>query len=203
LLQYHREGAFAYPESADSEVIWVRPNYRGVLFFDDFRLEKSARRAIRRHRLTVTANTDFVGVVRSCAGVPRKSDNTWMSEELIQVYLSLFEAGHGYSVECWDGGELVAGSFGLHVDGVVSGESMFHRQSNASKVALYYEIEMLRQNGFFWMDTQIVSPIMGTFGARLVSDEEFQVILDRAHTNSAASGHPPLDVSVIASIRLP
>lgn len=203
LLQYHREGVFAYPESAQSEVVWVRPDYRGVLYFDEFRMRKSARRAIRQHRFSVTASTDFVGVVRSCAEVPRKSAETWMSEEVIQGYIAMFEAGYGYSIECWEDGELIGGSFGLYVDGVVSGESMFHRRSDASKVALYYEVEMLKENGLRWMDTQVVSPIMGSFGARLVHDEEFQVILDQAHEDSAAVGHPSLDVSMVPAIRLP
>jgi leucyl/phenylalanyl-tRNA--protein transferase len=196
LVEAYRSGIFPWPQEG-LPILWFSPVKRGVLDFSEVHWPRSFLREVRANdakrrcldpsHLNVTFDQDFRSVIEACATVPRKIQDsnvaagTWILSEMQEAYLQMYLAGFAHSVECWRGGELVGGLYGVYVDGVFSGESMFHRLSGASKICLYYLIEQLRSMGMSWIDIQMVTPVLETFGGKYISRDEFLARVDVEH----------------------
>lgn len=160
LLQAYAEGVF--PMSLENgEIGWFSPDPRGILPLDTFHIPHGLRRALKKKKFEIRFNHDFEAVLRACA----QREDTWISEEIIGSYLALHRQGFAHSVEAWSENGLAGGLYGVSLGGAFFGESMFHTETDASKIALVTLIEHLRQRGYTLLDTQWVTPHLTTFGA--------------------------------------
>ncbi len=170
LLLAYRSGIF--PWTTDP-VTWWSPNPRAILEFDGFRLSRSLARVIRRGTFQITTDCAFREVMEGCASPAPGRRSTWISPEFIEGYTALHRLGHAHSLECWQGGELVGGIYGVAIGGFFAGESMFHRVTDASKVALYHLVEHLRRQSFSLFDIQMLTPITEQLGGTTISREVY------------------------------
>jgi leucyl/phenylalanyl-tRNA--protein transferase len=177
LLRAYRQGVFPWP-APRLPLLWFCPTRRGVLLFDELHVGRSLARARRRSPLRFTIDAAFPDVIRACAETPRPGqEDTWITPDIVRAYGRLHVLGHAHSVEAWRGAALVGGVYGVDVDGAFAAESMFHRESDASKLALLHLIEHLRGRGLGWLDIQVLTPLLERLGARAVSREDFLVRL--------------------------
>lgn len=170
LVEAYRGGLFPW---SDDPPTWWSPDPRGIIELEGFRVSRSLRRVLRAGRFAVTVNAAFRRVMEGCAAPARGRWRTWISRAFIEGYASLHEAGHAHSLECWLGGELVGGIYGVAVGGVFAGESMFHRVDDASKVALAALVARLREREFGLLDVQMLTPITRQLGGIEISREEY------------------------------
>jgi len=170
LLLAYRSGIF--PWSVDP-ITWWSPDPRGIFELDRFHVSRSLARTLRRSVFEVTVNRAFRETMESCAASSPGRPSTWISSEFIRAYGKLHRQGHAHSVECWRGGELAGGIYGVAVGGLFAGESMFHRWPDASKVALHHLIQRLRDRGFVLFDIQMVTPHTERLGAIEVPRREY------------------------------
>lgn len=162
-------------------ILWWSPDPRCVLDLEDFHVSRRLRRVLNQGRFDVTFDADFRGVIRACASVDRHGqEGTWITPEMEQAYVRLHDAGLAHSVECRSGGELVGGIYGIALGRGFFGESMFHRATDASKVALARLVERLAGWDFHFIDAQVTTSHMLSLGAREVPREAFLVSLDEA-----------------------
>lgn len=163
LLSAYRGGLFPMPidpATPRSKLAWYSPDPRGVLPLDQLKVSKSLRRSIRRY--DVTMNEAFESVISACAEPTR--DGRWITREFVDAYSTMFELGWAHSVEAWDGDQLVGGLYGLRIGNFFAGEAMFHRATDASKVALVALVEWLRDTGARLLDVQWATPHLVTLG---------------------------------------
>jgi leucyl/phenylalanyl-tRNA--protein transferase len=153
-------------------ITWWSPHRRGIIEFAQFHVSTSLERVLRRKPFVITANQAFREVIKACAEV-HASKGCWISPEFIESYTELHKAGHAHSVECWREGRLVGGIYGVAVGGMFAAESMFYRESNASKVALVHLVQALQKSGFTLLDIQMITPTTAAFGAAEISREDF------------------------------
>ncbi|MCB0370893.1 MAG: leucyl/phenylalanyl-tRNA--protein transferase, partial [Bdellovibrionales bacterium] len=149
---------------------------RGVLDFHELHISKSLYKFIKKnsHRFELSVNKAFPKVIEACQQQIRKDQpGTWIIPEIKKAYIELHYAGLAHSVECWADQQLVGGIYGVMVNKVFSGESMFHSVDNASKMALLYLVDWLKQQGVTWMDVQMVTPVLASFGGKYISDREY------------------------------
>jgi leucyl/phenylalanyl-tRNA--protein transferase len=173
LLRAYRRGIFPWPIDG-WPLPWFCPEERAILDFTDLHVARRLLREQKRQPFRLTLDKSFAGVIHACAQVERKEeDGTWITSEMIRAYCELHEQGHAHSVEAWEGDALVGGVYGVDAGGVFAGESMFYLRPNASKLALLFLIEHLRQRGLEWLDIQVMTPHMQAFGARNISRREF------------------------------
>lgn len=159
------------------DLAWYGTRKRALIPLDDrFRMPRSLRRVLNQARFSVAINQDFAGVVAGCAD----RDSTWISDDLKEIYQSLYEAGWAYSFETWQDGQLAGGILGLVLGGAFMGESMFHRVDDASKVAMVRLVEHLRSRHFLLFDAQIINPHLERFGAFTVPDPIYRQLLSQA-----------------------
>ena len=163
-----------FPWFSDGEpLLWWSPDPRMVLFTREVRIARSLRRVLRSGRFTITFDQDFTGVMRGCAE-PRNDDaGTWITPEMIAAYAALHRSGHAHSVEVWAGDVLAGGLYGVALGRLFFGESMFSRQSDASKVALVTLARQLERWGFDMIDCQVSSSHLAALGAREIARDEF------------------------------
>lgn len=154
---------------------WYCPEKRAILEFSELHVPKSLEKERRKEKFTFTIDTAFRRVIEACAGAERAGEaGTWITPDFVEVYTRLHENDMAHCVEVWDKQEeLVGGLYGVDAGGVFCGESMFHRASNASKLALLYLIDYLRGRGSTWIDIQVTTPHLETLGAREISRREF------------------------------
>jgi leucyl/phenylalanyl-tRNA---protein transferase len=166
LLDAYAHGIFPWPIFDGTEiVVWWSPDPRAIFEFDQFRASRRLLRTCRGTRFEVTCDRDFAGVITGCATAGDRLQNTWLTETMIQAYCRLHALGHAHSVEVWRDGELAGGTYGVALGGLYSGESMFHRQRDASKVALVHLIHHLRARGFTLFDIQQLTAHTASLGA--------------------------------------
>jgi leucyl/phenylalanyl-tRNA---protein transferase len=177
LLEAYRKGIFPWPID-DYPLTWFSPHRRGVLFFEELRISRSLAKVRRKSGLELTIDRAFEDVVERCASVSRKGETgTWITPGIQEAYLRLHREGHAHSVEAWSGGRLAGGIYGVDAGGVFSGESMFHLEPNASKIALLHLIDHLRDRGAAWLDVQILTPHIEQMGGRQVGRRRFLDLL--------------------------
>ena len=170
LLLAYRSGIF--PWSVDP-ISWWSPDPRGIFDLDQFHVSRSLGRTVRKSVFEVSVNRAFRKTVEGCAASAPGRPSTWISPEFIEAYCELHRLGHAHSVECWRGGELVGGIYGVAVGGLFAGESMFHLRPDASKVALYHLARRLRERGFVLFDIQMVTPHTERLGAIEIPRREY------------------------------
>ncbi|MBL9175766.1 MAG: leucyl/phenylalanyl-tRNA--protein transferase [Verrucomicrobiales bacterium] len=163
LLLGYRSGVF--PWSA-GPVTWWSPDPRAVFELDQIHVSRSLERTLRKGGFEVTLDRDFPAVIRACAAAPRGGQATWITPEFIAAYETLHHGGHAHSIEVWRDGQLAGGLYGVSIGAFFAGESMFHRVTDASKVAVVRIAEFLRGRGFRLFDTQMVTPVTRSLGAR-------------------------------------
>lgn len=165
----------AHPEE-DNAIYWYEPEMRGIIPLNGLKVSKNLARTIRKGVFEVRMNTAFREVMEACAN----REETWISEEIIDIYTELHEKGWAHSVECWQDNKLVGGLYGIAMGRAFFGESMFHRVTDASKVALVYLVSWMKANGFTLLDTQYLNSHLASLGGIEIPKEEYQKRLKEA-----------------------
>lgn len=179
LLNAYSQGIFPMAND-DNSIYWYDPDPRAIIPLDNFHMPRSLARVIRRGGFEVRFDTAFKAVMQACAAPGPGRHKTWISSEFVEVYTELHQLGFAHSVETWMEGQLAGGLYGVSLGGLFAGESMFSRATDASKIALVYLIERLRQRGFVLLDTQFMTEHLRRFGTIEISREEYKVRLARA-----------------------
>lgn len=191
LLAAYAGGIFPMSEHRDdTEVFWVDPHMRGIFPLDGFHVSRSLARRIRSGVFRISTDLAFDDVVAGCA----ERDETWISEDLAALYGALHRKGDAHSLEVWNGPDLVGGVYGVTLGAAFFGESMFSRQTDASKVALAYLVDRLNQAGFVLFDTQFLTPHLASLGAVEITREAYRDMLEkalRAKADFTSPGAPP------------
>lgn len=178
----YQQGIFPWYNS-DEPIIWWSPDPRFVLFPEKLRISKSMKRVLRNHNFKVTINQDFEQVISRCRSTLREGqEDTWITEEMRKAYIALHHAGSATSVEVWRDDELVGGLYGVEVGNVFCGESMFHTESNASKIAFIAFVQHFQHKGGTLIDCQVYTEHLLSLGAEHISRREFL-----AHLSSPAT----------------
>jgi len=175
LLAAYRHGIFPWPWSEAEPMLWWCPDPRSVLYPAGMRVTRSLEQRIRSRRFDVKLDTAFGETVEGCAATRRKDSGaeTWITDGMRDAYVRLFELGHAHSAEAWREGKLAGGLYGVALGGVFFGESMFHRETDASKVALVLLVRQLARWGFRLVDCQLETPHLKSLGARTVPRKRF------------------------------
>lgn len=182
LLNAYANGVF--PMAEDGEILWFSPERRGLIPLDSrFRIPHGLRRTLKRGLFEVRWNTAFREVMLACA----ERKETWIDEVILKSYCALHEEGFAHSVECWDADGLQGGLYGVALAGVFFGESMFHRKTDASKVALVALVETLREKNFQLLDTQWMTDHLRQFGGYELPRREYLAQLQAALEATEAS----------------
>jgi len=177
LLVAYRSGVFPWTVSP---VTWWSPNPRAIFELDGFHVSRSLARSLRHGQFQVTFDQAFPAVMAGCAAPGPGRRSTWITPEFLEAYQGLHAHGHAHSVECWLDGQLAGGVYGVSIGGFFAGESMFHRASNASKVALYRLLERLRERQFELFDIQMLTPITTRLGGITIPRNEYLLRLAKA-----------------------
>lgn len=174
LLAAYSQGVFPMGEH-DGSISWYDPNPRALIPLDErFHVPRSLARRIRQGGFEVHIDRDFRQTMKACAEPTPGRETTWITDEFIDVYSLLNQMGFAHSVETWIDGELAGGLYGVALGGLFAGESMFSRQSDASKIALVYLVERLRARGFVLLDTQFMTKHLCRFGTYEISRAEYK-----------------------------
>lgn len=179
LLSAYASGWF--PMAVDGgEIRWFSPDPRGIIPLDTFHTPRRLARVVRKGGFRIEIDRAFESVMRACAEAERDPDDpgSWISDEIVRSYCALHERGVAHSVETWKGDRLVGGLYGVSIGGAFFGESMFHRETDASKVALVALVERLRSRGYLLLDTQWVTEHLEQFGAIEISRSRYLHLLD-------------------------
>jgi leucyl/phenylalanyl-tRNA--protein transferase len=166
----YRSGIFPWTVNP---ITWWSPDPRGIFELKDFHVPRSLTKFIRKQPFEITRDRAFRQVMEACAAPAPGRRQTWITPEFIMAYKRLHEQGDAHSVECWHDGELVGGIYGVSLGGFFAGESMFHRATNASKVALHHLVEHLRARDFALFDIQMLTPATRQLGAVEIPREEY------------------------------
>lgn len=181
IIRAYRAGIFPMAEDAgDENLFWVSPEERGVIPLDGFHLSRSLRKAMRKSGWTIRVDTDWDGIIEGCASVGEDRHSTWINGTIRAVYGELFRRGVAHTVEVWDGSDLVGGLYGLAIGAAFFGESMFHRRTDASKMAMAHLVERLNTGGFVLLDTQFLTDHLASLGGIEISRADYEDQLARA-----------------------
>lgn len=181
LLRAYAAGIFPMAEDADDPSIhWIDPTHRGILPLDGFHVSRSLRKTIRRDPFEIRFDTAFAAVVDACAEPAPGRAQTWINRQIRELYAGLFAMGHAHSVEAWNDGRLVGGLYGVSLGTAFFGESMFSRQTDASKVSLVYLWDRLVRAGFTLLDTQFLTGHLSRFGAVEIERTDYRDRLEAA-----------------------
>ncbi|MCQ0111592.1 leucyl/phenylalanyl-tRNA--protein transferase [Zhouia amylolytica] len=179
LIYAYQHGIFPWFDEG-SMILWWSPDPRMVLYPDRLRLSKSMRQILRSGKFRVTYNQSFEEVVRNCSTIRRKGeDGTWITNEMITAYKRLHDLGYAKSVEVWNGDHLVGGLYGVDLGHVFCGESMFSKESNASKVAFISLVKDLMHKNYQLIDCQVYTDHLASLGAEEIPRDEFLKVLNK------------------------
>ncbi|MYC40350.1 MAG: leucyl/phenylalanyl-tRNA--protein transferase [Candidatus Dadabacteria bacterium] len=178
LLLAYENGIFPW-YSEEDPILWFSPDPRMIFLPGDFKFSKTLLKTVSSGKFSVRADTDFAAVVENCAQVQRKGQSgTWITEEMKAAYGKLHELGYAHSLETYLDGKLVGGLYGVSLGGAFFGESMFHLETDASKVALFHLTRKCWESGFDFIDSQVPTDHMRTLGGREISRKEFLSALE-------------------------
>jgi leucyl/phenylalanyl-tRNA---protein transferase len=181
LLAAYAAGVFPMAEAADDpELFWVDPRHRGIIPLDGFHVARRLRRVVRQRIFEIRCDSAFEEVIRGCAEANEKRPNTWINDEIVRLYAALCARGAAHSVECWRDGVLAGGLYGVALGAAFFGESMFSRQTDASKIALVHLVARLRLGGYRLLDTQFLTPHLAQFGGIEISRRHYRRLLAEA-----------------------
>jgi leucyl/phenylalanyl-tRNA--protein transferase len=181
LLRAYACGVFPMAESRDDpRLYWVDPQERGIMPLDAFHAPRSLLKVVRQERFEVRIDTAFDAVLKGCAESTEERPETWINDQIFSLFSQLHRMGLAHSVESWRDGQLVGGLYGLALGGAFFGESMFSRQTDASKVALCHLVARLRRGGFTLLDSQFVTEHLTRFGACEIPKADYLQLLAKA-----------------------
>ena len=171
-----------FPMAVGHEIQWFSPDPRGIVPLDTVHVSRRLARVVRKGTFRIEINCAFEDVMRACAALDRdpQDPGTWINEEIIESYTALHKRGLAHSVEAWNGDRLAGGLYGVALRGAFFGESMFFRETDASKVAFVALTERLRTRGYVLLDTQWITPHLEQFGAIEIRRSEYLRRLDRS-----------------------
>ena len=188
LLNAYASGVFPMAEDRfDPTLYWYDPEFRGVLPLEAFHCPKRLARTVRSEPYRVTIDTCFSDVMRSCAAPARGRRTTWINDTIIELYTELHERDFAHSVEVWQEDRLVGGLYGVSLGKAFFGESMFSRESDASKIALVYLVARLKFGGYTLLDTQFITDHLRQFGAEEIPRADYKKSLEEAVYSSMTS----------------
>ena len=186
VLRAYAEGLFPMAERRDDpDLFWVSPEQRGILPLNGFHVPRRLARTVRGDHFVVTADQAFVDVMRACAEPAPGRTQSWINAEILRLYTALHVTGYAHSVECWRDGALVGGLYGVSLGAAFFGESMFSRQTDASKVALVHLVAQLKRGGYQLLDTQFLTAHLARFGAREIPRLAYLALLEEALNHQA------------------
>jgi len=180
----YRAGIFPMADSDRGIITWHRPKRRAILPLETFHASRSLSALLRRRQFEITFDRAFTEVMDACADRP----STWINSEIKTVYGELHSQGKAHSIEVWVDGELAGGLYGVHMGGAFFAESMFHRRTNMSKVALAELVSRLRQRGFVLLEVQYLTEHLAQFGVIEIPDRKYQARLKEALELSCSFG---------------
>jgi len=166
-----------FPMEVEGSIAWFSPDPRTIIELDAFHVSRNVRQRYRNRHFDIRIDTCFADVIRACAD---RGEGTWISDEIIEAYVGLHELGLAHSVESWRDDRLAGGLYGVALGGAFFGESMFTRETDASKIALVALVERLKARGFTLLDVQFTTPHLRRFGAVEISRKEYLRRLTRA-----------------------
>ncbi|MFO1114213.1 MAG: leucyl/phenylalanyl-tRNA--protein transferase [Beijerinckiaceae bacterium] len=197
VLRAYSVGLFPMAEDeTDERLFWVDPEERGVFPLDALKVSRSLAKIVRSDRFEVEVDRDFDAVIEGCAHSGSERGRTWINARIRDIYGQLFRAGFVHTVECRRDGRLVGGLYGLALGAAFFGESMFHLERDASKVALVHLVARLRAGGFRLLDTQFVTPHLASLGAIPVPRTAYRRMLDAAVDAEADFHAWPADAKI-------
>lgn len=174
IINAYKGGLFPWYIDEYNYIHWYCPRKRMVLFPEEFKLSKSLKRTINNKGFVIKSNENFDEVIHKCATIKRKhEDETWISEPFVEAYTNLYKLGYASSIECYLDGKLVGGLYGLMINNVFCGESMFADVKDASKVAFYHLCQQAKENGIKIIDCQVHNNHLESLGAKEISRDEF------------------------------
>lgn len=177
VLHGYTLGVFPMADPDEGNAIfWYEPEMRGIILPSEFKASKSLRQEYNKGKFELRINGNFEVCMRRCA----EREETWISEEIVEVYCALHQMGYGFSFEAWLDGEMAGGLYGIALGKVFFGESMFHRVSNASKVSLMFLVNWMKANGYTLLDCQFITEHLKQFGAREIPQKEYLKLLKKA-----------------------
>ncbi len=197
LLRAYAAGVFPMAESADDPgLFWVEPEIRGIIPLEAFHLPARLARTVRSDRFEIRVDHGFEAVIAACAESRPDRAETWINRRIRALFGELFALGYAHTVECWREERLVGGLYGLALGGAFFGESMFHRETDASKVALVHLVARLRRGGFRLLDAQFQTAHLAQFGTREIPREAYRARLEPAIAAEAEWWSWPAGASV-------
>ncbi|MDD9951416.1 MAG: leucyl/phenylalanyl-tRNA--protein transferase [Zetaproteobacteria bacterium] len=177
LISAYSQGYFPMPDPREvAKILWFRPDPRAIIPLDGFHVSRSLRRRIRQAKYTVSFDGCFLEVMKKCADRPE----TWINEVFLKSYVELHLEGCAHSVEIWHQQKLVGGVYGVSLGGAFFAESMFHTQTDCSKLALYHLVEQMNACGYKLLECQFLTPHLSSLGAVEISDTDYLCILQDA-----------------------
>lgn len=181
LLEAYRQGLFPMAYHAGSPYIhWICPEMRGQLPIETLHIPRRLQKTLRKNPFEITIDTDFESVIRGCAKPAPNRPETWINEPIVKAFLQLHRLGHAHSVECWQGGMLAGGLYGLAVGSAFFAESMFSSCTDSSKIALVHLTARLWRGGFTLLDTQFTNDHLRQFGVYEIPHKDYRLLLKDA-----------------------
>ncbi len=177
LLMAYNLGIFPWPINDRYPLAWFSPDPRGVLEFSNLHLSRSLKKSIKKRDWVVTFNQDFEHIIQQCSDTTHRSkkeaQGTWITKEIIEAYIKFHQAGYAYSVEVRLEDKIVGGLYGVQIGNAFSGESMFHIETDASKIAIISLLYLLNSHAIHWLDTQMVTSVIGDLGGVEIERDDF------------------------------
>jgi len=198
LLLAYSQGIFPWFNPEDP-IMWWSPAWRPIFIPGEMKVSKSLKRTIRKNSFEIRIDFAFEQVMRACADVRINNEGTWISEEMIASYVLLHEMGFAHSVEAWQGDKLVGGLYGVALGQVFFGESMFHKVSDASKVAFFALSEHLKSWGFKFIDSQVSNPHLESLGSMEIHRTVFMDMLEQGIKMKTKAGKWEKEIEDLAS----
>lgn len=181
LLECYARGVFPMADSRDDpRVFLVDPEDRGIIPLDGLHISRSLKKTLKKAPFEIHINADFQGTLVDCAAKAPDRENTWINDGIAYLYGELHALGHAHSVECWAEGERIGGLYGVTLGGAFFGESMFSRQTDASKVALVHLVARLNARGYKLLDAQFMTDHLKRMGAVEITRDEYHKRLEQA-----------------------
>ncbi len=181
LLKAYTIGYFPMARARDdAQAVWVLPDERGVIPLENPHVPKKLAKFLKTEPFEIRINTAFGEVIAACAEATNARPETWINDAIIEAYTELHYRGRAHSVECWKDGRLVGGLYGVVMGAAFCGESMFSRETDASKIAMLHLMARLKIGGFHFVDAQFYNEHLVQFGLIGIPDAEYQIILANA-----------------------
>jgi leucyl/phenylalanyl-tRNA--protein transferase len=181
IVRAYKAGIFPMAEDASAaDLYWVCPEDRGIMPLHGFHVSKSLRKKIKSTPWQVKVDSDFGATIKGCANFGTDRQSTWINATITALYGELFNRGICHTVEVWEDDELVGGLYGLSIGGAFFGESMFHRKTDASKIALMHLVARLNAGGYSLLDTQFITPHLESLGGIEIARAQYETLLAEA-----------------------